>query len=246
MKVLSENIEEYLETLYKLSQEKELVNTSNISKELSIAPASVTQMLQRLAKMGLVDYSPYRGVKLTMKGYKMAEKVIRKHRLLERFLYDVLNLKQDKIHQQACEMEHALSDDAERALCQLLKQPSYCPDKNPIPPCDFKFKTCSECVKRKDEDLKEIGSRDENLLSLPQLEEMEEGRVSFIRGDYKSMEKIMKIGITIGSLIRVLKKSHPIKSIEIEVKGSKIVLRKDIADNIFIITEENPHKLGSS
>ncbi|MDI3484337.1 MAG: DtxR family transcriptional regulator, Mn-dependent transcriptional regulator [Methanobacteriaceae archaeon] len=242
MELLSENIEEYLETLYKLSQEKELVSTSSISNELRIAPASVTQMLQRLAKMGLVDYSPYKGVKLTMKGYKRAEKIIRKHRLLERFLYDILNLKEDKIHQQACEMEHALSDDAERALCQLLKQPSYCPDKNPIPPCDFKFKTCNECLKRKDEDLKEIGSRDENLLSLPQLEEMEEGRVSFIRGDYNFMEKIMNMGITIGSIIRVLRKSHPTESIEIEVKGSKILLRKDIANNIFII---NP-TLGSS
>ncbi|BDH79180.1 iron repressor [Methanothermobacter tenebrarum] len=242
MEVLSENIEEYLETLYKLSQEKEPVSTSSISRELKIAPASVTQMLQRLAKMGLVDYSPYKGVKLTMKGYRMAEKVIRKHRLLERFLYDILNLKQDKIHQQACEMEHALSDDAERALCQLLKQPSYCPDKNPIPPCDFKFETCNECVERKDEDLKEIGSRDENLLSLPQLEEMEKGTVSFIRGDYKFVEKM---GITIGSFIKVLKKGYPIKSIEIEVNGSKIVLRKDIADNIFIITGENPG-LGSS
>jgi len=242
MELLSESIEEYLKTLYKLSQEKKLVSTSSISSELRIAPASVTQMLQRLAKMGLVDYSPYRGVKLTMKGYKRAEKIIRKHRLLERFLYDILNLKEDKIHQQACEMEHALSDDAERALCQLLKQPSYCPDKNPIPPCNFKFKTCNECLKRKDEDLKEIGSRDENLLSLLQLEEMEEGRVSFIRGDYKFMEKIMNMGITIGSIIRVLRKSHPTESIEIEVKGSKILLRKDIANNIFII---NP-ALGSS
>jgi len=97
-------------------------------------------------------------------------------------------------------------------------------------------------LKRKDEDLKEIGSRDENLLSLPQLEEMEEGRVSFIRGDYKFMEKIMNMGITIGSIIRVLRKSHPTESIEIEVKGSKILLRKDIANNIFII---NP-ALGSS
>ncbi|BAW31591.1 MAG TPA: metal-dependent transcriptional regulator [Methanothermobacter sp.] len=231
---LSENIEEYLETLYKLSQRKKLISTSSISRELGIANASATQMLQRLAKMGFVDYSPYKGVKLTMKGYMIAEKIIRKHRLLERFLHDMLKLKQEKIHPQACEMEHALSDDAERALCQLLKQPSHCPDKNPIPPCNLKFETCDECLKRKDDDVEEIGLRDQNLLSLPQLKEMGKGRISFIRGDYKFLKDVMNMGITIGTLIKVLKKIPRIGSVEIEVNGSRIVLEKNIAENIFI------------
>jgi len=235
---LSENIEEYLETLYKLSQGKKLVSTSSISRELRIAPASATQMLQRLAKMGFVDYSPYKGAKLTTKGYMIAEKVIRKHRLLERFLYDMLKLKQEKVHHQACEMEHALSDDAERALCQLLNQPSHCPDKNPIPPCNLKFETCEECLKRKGDDVEEIGSRDQNLLSLPQLKEMEKGKVSFIRGDYKFIEDVRNLGITIGTFIKVLKKNSQLGSVEIEVNGSSILLGKDIAENVFIEAEK--------
>jgi len=236
---LSENIEEYLETLYKLSQEKKLVSTSSISRELRIAPASATQMLQKLAKMGFVNYSPYKGVKLTMKGYMIAEKIIRKHRLLERFLHDMLKLKQEKIHRQACEMEHALSDDAERALCQLLNRPSHCPDKNPIPPCNLKFETCDECLKRKEDDIEEIGLRDQNLLSLPQIKEMGKGKVSFIRGDYKFLEDVMNMGITIGTLIKVLKKTPQIGSVEIEVNGSRIVLEKNIAENIFVNTKKH-------
>ena len=70
--------------------------------------------------LGFVEYFQYKGVKLTEEGLKRVKKVTRKHRLLERFMYDVLKLKKTDIHRQACEMEHSLSDDAERALCQIL------------------------------------------------------------------------------------------------------------------------------
>jgi len=90
--------------------------------------------------LGFVEYFQYKGVKLTEEGLKRVKKVTRKHRLLERFMYDVLKLKKTDIHRQACEMEHSLSDDAERALCQILKHPETCPDDfAPIPECDLKF-----------------------------------------------------------------------------------------------------------
>ncbi len=231
---LSNNIEEYLETIYKLSQREECVTTSSISKELNIAPASVTQMFRKLNKMGFVYYSPYKGVKLTKKGYRIANKITRKHRLLETFLCNILKLKKERIHQQACEMEHVLSDDAERALCQLLNHPSYCPDENPIPACDLKFKTCEECLKRRYEDVEEIGSRDENLLSLPQLKEKDKGRISFIRGDYRIIRRLMDLGVTIGAVIKILKKTPFNGQVEIEVRGSRIALGKDIAANVFV------------
>ena len=77
-------------------------------------------MIKKLQKRGYVEYLPYKGVTLTEEGYKIASNITRKHRLLERFLHDVLHIKKDRVHDQACEMEHSLSDDAERAMCQLL------------------------------------------------------------------------------------------------------------------------------
>lgn len=232
---LSENIEEYLEIIYKISlEEEEPVTTSKISKFLNIAPGSVTQMLKKLDKQGYVVYSPYKGVVLTKKGLKSASKITRKHRLLERFLDDVLNLKKDKIHNQACKMEHTLSDDAERALCQFLDQPDQCPDEDLIPACDFKLDTCEECIDRIEEDLEVIGFREENLISITALNEHETGKVSFIRGDHAMVKELLDQDITIGDVITVLNNPKFKEKIELEVKGSKITLSKEMAKNIFV------------
>jgi|GEM_PF-3677704 Mn-dependent transcriptional regulator len=95
-KTLSENAEEYLEVLYKLSLKERPVKTTKISNMLNISPASVTQMIKKLEKEGYVNYSPYKGVTLTEEGYKIASNITRKHRLLERFLHDVLKIKKKR------------------------------------------------------------------------------------------------------------------------------------------------------
>lgn len=237
MKHLSENIEEYLETIYRLSESSKNASTTKISKEMGIAPASVTQMLKKLDSEGYVKYSPYRGAVLTEKGYRIARRITRKHRLLERFLHDVLGIRRDRIHRQACEMEHSLSDDAERALCQLLNMPGECPDANPIPACDFKFQTCGECIELKDTDVEEIGCREGNLKSLTEMDEKQAGRVSFIRGDYRVLRRLMDMGITLGAPIRMIKRAPLSGPIEVEIRGSRVALGRDIADNVFIDTE---------
>lgn len=146
-KDISENIEEYLETIYKKSQ-TDMAKTTEISKDLGIAPGSVTQMLKKLEEEGYVNYYQYKGVKLTDKGYKIARSIVRKHRLLETFLYNTLGIDIEDLHEQACAMEHSLSDEAERKLCQLLEYPDECPDDhNIIPICDLNIQTCYECSK---------------------------------------------------------------------------------------------------
>jgi len=231
---LSENIEEYLEILYKLSPNGEMVSTSQISENLKISPASVTQMLKKLAEIGYVQYSPYKGAVLTENGLKIAKKVTRKHRLLERFLCDILKIKKDKIHEQACEMEHTLSDDAERALCHLLEHPNKCPGDNVIPECDLKFTSCEECLMQKEEDVEEVGKRNENLIPVLDLKEHKNGKVSFIRGDYKVIRRLLDMGITIGAIISVIKVAPLGGPVEIAVRGSKLALGRDIASNVFV------------
>lgn len=233
-KSLSENVEEYLEILYKLSPNGEMVSTSQISESLKIAPASVTQMLKKLSEQGYVQYSPYKGAVLTKDGLKIAKKVTRKHRLLERFLCDVLKIKNHKIHEQACEMEHSLSDDAERALCHLLEHPDKCPGESIIPECDLKFTSCEECLRRKDDDVEEVGKRNQNLISILDLKEQNKAKVSFIRGDYNVIRRLLDMGITIGAIISVIKIAPLGGPVEVAVRGSKLAIGHDIASNVFV------------
>lgn len=231
---ISGNVEEYLELLYKLGPSGERVSTSMISENLKIAPASVTQMLKKLSDKGYVEYSPYKGAVLTENGLKIAKKVTRKHRLLERFLCDILKIKSHKIHDQACEMEHTLSDDAERALCHLLEQPNKCPGESVIPECDLKFTSCEECLERKEVDVEEVGKRNENLISILDLKEHKKGKVSFIRGDHKVIRRLLDMGITIGATISVIKVAPLCGPVEVAVRGSKLALGHDIATNVFV------------
>ena len=231
---LSANIEEYLESIYKISQSEESVKTSRISKDLGITAASVSEMLKRLDKMGYVEYSQYKGVKLTGKGLKIAKNITRKHRLLERFLHDILKLKDHFLHDQACEMEHTLSDDAERALCQVLEHPDKCPGDSVIPACDLKFTTCEECMQRQEEEVNEVGKRHENLIPIMELEKQQKGKVSFIRGDYKVFRRLLDMGITIGASICVIKIAPLSGPVEVAIRGSKLAIGRDIACNVFV------------
>lgn len=231
----SRNMEEYLETLYALSQESKEASTSEISHRLNVTPASVTEMLQKLADKGYVKYSPYQGATLTPAGFKLGEKMARKHRLLERFLHDILNLGKDRVHAQACEMEHTLNDETERAFCNTLKQPAKCPDDGKIiPPCDLQFASCEECQKWHGESLEKVGKRKANLVSMTALKEREEGTVAFIRGDNKVLRRLLDVGLTPGTRISVTRVA-PLKGpVEIAVRGSRIALGEEIAANVFI------------
>jgi len=129
----SENIEEYLEAIYKLEQDVSPVTTSALAKQLRISPASVSEMAGKLAEQDLVTRELYKGIILTAEGKHQALIVIRRHRLWERFLTDVLGLSWDLVHEEACRLEHVTSPLVEERLAQFLGQPETCPHGNPMP-----------------------------------------------------------------------------------------------------------------
>ena len=232
---MSASTEEYLEALYTLTQGGKTASNAELSRRLEIAPASVSEMLRKLADGGYVNYSPYQGVTLTEKGTRLAEKMARKHRLLERFLHDVLKIGNDKVHAEACQMEHALSDEAERALCLTLKSPSRCPDDaKVVPPCDLGFSSCSECRKWHGRNLQEVGRRNANVISVAALKENQEGTVSFIRGDGKVLRRLMDLGLTPGTRVSVTRIAPLHGPVEIAVRGSRLALGDEIACNVFV------------
>ena len=231
----SKSIEDYLKALYILSRNGKSISTTEIAEHFRIAPASVTEMLKKLAQKGYVEYSPYRGARLTKKGFQVAERIARKHRLLERFLHDVLRIGKDKVHSQACEMEHALSDEAEESLCRFLKHPDKCPDDEKIiPACSLPFSNCEECVAVHMKGLEEVGRRNQNLVSICTLKEGDQGRVSFIRGEHKVLQRLLDMGLTPGTNVNVVRVA-PLKGpIEVGVRGARVALGQDIASNVFV------------
>ena len=233
------SVEDYLKALYILSRNGKAVSTNEIAGHFKIAPASVTEMLQKLAKKGYVKYSPYRGAHLTKKGYQAAEKITRKHRLLERFLHDILRIRKDKVHLQACEMEHALSDEAEESLCRFLNHPDRCPDYGKIiPACDLPFSSCEECVKLHKKNLEEEGRRERVPVSISRLKEGERGKVSFIRGEHRVLQRLFDMGLTPGTEVTVVKSAPFHGPLEILVRGSRLALGRGMTETIFVQAEK--------
>ncbi len=233
------SFEDYLKTVYVISRNGSGASTSEISRKLKIAPASVTEMLKKLAESGYVNYSPYHGSSLTLKGIEEAQRITRKHRLLEKFLSDVLHIKNDQVHTQACEMEHALSDEAEERLCRFLKHPDTCPDDGKtIPPCNLPFASCEECMELHSKGLEEVGKRRENLVALSDLKEGQLGKIFFIRGGHNVLQRLLDMGLTPGTRVGVVKAAPFEGPVQISVRSSKLALGRAIASKVFVDVEK--------
>jgi DtxR family Mn-dependent transcriptional regulator len=125
-------VEEYLETMLGLDEEGVPVIQARIAERLGRSAPSVSEMLDRLTDEGYVTREGRR-LSLTESGRSLAEKVVRKHRLAERLLVDVIGLEWHKVHREAGRWEHVISDDVEARLIELLGDPATCPHGNPIP-----------------------------------------------------------------------------------------------------------------
>jgi DtxR family Mn-dependent transcriptional regulator len=130
---ISKESEEYLEAIYKLEQRDGSAKTMQLANELKVMPGSITNTVENLEKRALIVHEPYKGVKLTEKGRKLALQIIRRHRLAERLLTDILHLDWSKAHDEACKLEHNLSETVVEPLEKVLGNPKTCPHGNPIP-----------------------------------------------------------------------------------------------------------------
>lgn len=127
----SQSIEEYLEAIYKLTRSGE-AGAKRLADELHVSAPSVSQMLNRLREAGLVAHEPGGRIELTPEGDAEGARLVRRHRLSERFLSDYLHLPWDRVHDEACKLEHVLSDEVEQRLAEQLGNPRTCPHGNVI------------------------------------------------------------------------------------------------------------------
>lgn len=132
---ITQKTQDYLKHIYALTEHGGAATTNDLAARLGIAPASVTGMVQRLANSTppLVDYRKHHGVTLTPEGERVALEVIRHHRLLETYLVAMLGYSWDTVHEEACRIEHVISEEFEAKIAAALHHPTHDPHGEPIP-----------------------------------------------------------------------------------------------------------------
>ena len=222
---LSNQAEEYLEAIYRLEFEKGNAKTMDLVKELGVVPGSITNTIENLEKKGYVIHVPYKGVKLTKKGKKIALNILRKHRVAERFLSDLLDLPWSEVHGPACQLEHAFSNKILKSLEKKLNYPQICPHGNPIP--------------------KEDGSvqKDNSI----RLTELKLGETAIVQRIFHEKTIILKqlqaSGLVIDSHVKILKKLSS-NTILLDINGKKKKVEKTLAKHVCVLPFNNPRRLN--
>ena len=135
----SSTVENYLKALYQAEAtlgEKALVPMGQLATAVRVAPGTATTMIKALAESGLVKYEPYLGVRLSPAGTKLAALVLRRHRLVEQFLVEVMGMSWAEVHEDAEQLEHVVSDRLIERMDAMLGHPSVDPHGDPLPPAD--------------------------------------------------------------------------------------------------------------
>ena len=130
---ISPATEDYLRTIYALEEEIQPVIAARVADEMGVSASTMVSTLRRLEKEGYLKVEHRKEIRLTAAGNSVAERILRRHFLIERFLTDMLGLDWVKAHQEAHRLEHAVSQEVEERLAKLLHHPSTCPHGNPIP-----------------------------------------------------------------------------------------------------------------
>jgi DtxR family Mn-dependent transcriptional regulator len=208
---VTEVVEEYLETIYRLQmREGDGAKTNEIVKTMKVVPGTVTNTVERLEKEGLVEHEPYKGVKLTEKGRKIALQVVRRHRLSERLLTDILHVDWSKAHETACKIEHDIADEEIMGkIEEALGNPKTCPHGNRIP--------------AKEVELVEGESGEASSVPLSNLDASEGGVIARVTDeDAEMLQYLSKLGLVPGVSIEVLGKKPSGGIITVKSQGPTI------------------------
>jgi DtxR family Mn-dependent transcriptional regulator len=213
---VSSEAEEYLEEIYRLERKIGFAKTMELARRLKVVPGSVTNTIEGLERRGLVIHEPYKGVKLTEKGRKLALNVLRRHRLAERLLTDILHLDWSEAHDAACKLEHAIAPDIIKPLEKTLGHPQTCPHGNPIP-------------------TKSGGIIEEESKLLTDLNLGEGGTVMKITEEKRDMlQYLAALGLMPGTFVEIEEKAPFNGPIIVRVRGASYALGHNIASVIWV------------
>jgi DtxR family transcriptional regulator, Mn-dependent transcriptional regulator len=212
---ISEEIAEVLEAVWTL-QEQGIVT---LDKVISGAATTVSdELVDKLSSEGLIEMEGTRSVRLLPKGLEMAEKIIRRHRLAERLICDVLGSHVEESEPAACEYEHLLAEGITNSICTLLGHPRYCPHNKPIPEGD--------CCRQAKDELKPI------VVSCDQLSVGETARVAyFSTREHSRLLKLSALGISPGTSVKLIQKWP---AYVVQCEETEIALETEVAQNIYV------------
>ena len=213
------SVENYLKAIFShQTGEEGLVKTKEIAAALEVSLPSVSGMIKNLADEGMVDYEPYRGVRLTEKGRRAALRVIRNHRLIEVFLVQTLGYTWDEVHNEAERLEHAVSDTLVERIDAFLNYPRFDPHGDPIPTAEG-----------------EIHRR-----QLPTLAETEAGREVKVERVLDQAPEVLKyldrVGLRPGAILEVREILPFDGQMFLFVRGDEVVISRTLASKLLVTT----------
>ncbi|MDQ3941127.1 MAG: metal-dependent transcriptional regulator [Actinomycetota bacterium] len=216
-------VQDYLKAIHVLEgdppEPDRPVATQALADRLGVSPASATNMLKKLAAMGLVDHAPYKGANLTASGRDVALEVIRHHRLLETYLAEALGVPWDRVHDEAEILEHVLSEDLEDRIAARLGDPKADPHGHPIPGKDGSMPAASET----------------RLWAVPEGSEVAVERVS--DDEPEALRFLAELGIRPGTAVTVLRRGPIGGPLFVRVKGGPAdvqALSKELAEVVWV------------
>lgn len=222
----SQSEEDYLKAIYEQQYERgsDWVTTSALAQHLHVSPASVTEMLKKLAGRdpALVVHARYHGVQLAEAGLQAAREVVRHHRLIESFLIEALGYSWDKVHDEAHRLEHAISEEMEDRIASYLGEPARDPHGSPIPGRDGAVEALD----------------DVKLSDLPA------GRPARVRRvldeDPALLRYLSEVGLTVGARLEVTERAPFAGPLYVRLLEQPTVraLGEGVTDSVFVVTEE--------
>jgi len=214
MDALSESAEMMIKNIHELSSEGQRVRTSDLAFKTELKPATVTEMIQRLGEIGLVDYQAYHGVFLTDQGQRVANVIEHRFKILQRFLTEILGVGKEEANEVACRMEHILTRDVETRLSNLLGVDSE--EEGDL----FCHKVSVEA------------EAEPEFIPLTNFREGKTGKVRIILEKSEMTKTLEQAGLSPGTTI-MLKKSNA-NSYDIETEHGSLSLDNDLAAKIIV------------
>lgn len=223
MKSLTQSTQDYLKHIFELSEDGSPASTNDLAARLGVAPASVTGMVQKLAasEPPLVDYRKHQGVTLTKEGKRAALEIIRHHRLLETWLVKTLGYSWDEVHEEACRLEHVISEDFEARIADALGHPTRDPHGEPIPGNDLQMPT-------------------DNSTPLSSLRPPQQATISRVEAsDPALLRHLEELGLIPGAKLEISAHSPFDGNSTIKLNDLEFVVGTAITNNIFVVLINN-------
>lgn len=214
MEASTPRIEEYLETIYKMAEMDDKATVTKIAEQLGVSAASVSEMVRKLEQGSLVAVGDHKAIMLTPDGELRASQVVRKHRLAEVLLTDVLGYDWLEVHDEACNLEHAISEEMADKMARSLKGPDRCPHGHPIP--DSVGKVTQESTRSLADGVAGASSR---VVSIP-----EENR--------EILGYLASLGLTPGTVVEIDQVAPQGGPLTVVVAGKRQALARDLAVKI--------------